>query len=479
MLGGLGSAGTAALVCLLAGRGDPLAMAAVFCMIVLLVRWVLGWTRLLTDVRDAWAIAGTTHQASGPNGPEFGPALSRALSGPASGSAAEPDAGPGSGPDAEPGTGPDPEPPRGPRRKPRATFWEVLREAEREVLRSMSTRRTFVRGATLVSEGEPAHFVLIILSGWTKISVTEGGRELLLGERGPGQLIGERAALKVNVRSATIIALDTVEALWLPTSSFARFISRHPHVLDIVENQIYDRLTEGPGQAPGGPGPEGGGTTFPGGSGDSGGGGDDDAGEDGDGFPDVDRQNCTIVVTDVVGYASPDRTEEDRSYIEERHLEMVRQSFLRAGIPWRSCYPRQVGDELLVVAPPSVATAQVVRSLEILLALLKTHHRRSAPPVQIRLRAAVSVGPLTTHRRGVPSGDALVRSARMLNADVLRDAVGASGALLGVLASGYVFESVILTMGPGEREGYCEVADTVKETHFTAWMKLNRPMLEP
>ena len=104
--------------------------------------------------------------------------------------------------------------------------------------------RTFAAGARLMREGETANHVVVILRGQTEVRVNAHGTERVLARRGPGQLLGERAALQVNVRSATVVALDTVEALVMQTADFAAFLSAHPAVLDIVENQVYFRLTE-------------------------------------------------------------------------------------------------------------------------------------------------------------------------------------------------------------------------------------------
>ena len=54
--------------------------------------------------------------------------------------------------------------------------------------------------------------MIVILSGRTRISVEANGREQILAERGPGQLVGERAVLQISVRSANVIALETVQA---------------------------------------------------------------------------------------------------------------------------------------------------------------------------------------------------------------------------------------------------------------------------
>src|SRR5437588_315093 len=83
--------------------------------------------------------------------------------------------------------------------------------------RSAASPRTFAAGARLIAEGNQADYVIVILSGRTKISVEENGRERILAERGPGQLVGERAVLQISVRSANVTALDTVQALVVRT----------------------------------------------------------------------------------------------------------------------------------------------------------------------------------------------------------------------------------------------------------------------
>jgi hypothetical protein len=49
-----------------------------------------------------------------------------------------------------------------------------------------------------------------------------------------------------NVRSATVIAVDSVRALVLDTAAYITFVSEYPGVPDLVKKQIYDRLTDRP-----------------------------------------------------------------------------------------------------------------------------------------------------------------------------------------------------------------------------------------
>lgn len=93
-------------------------------------------------------------------------------------------------------------------------------------------------------EGEQAGEVIVILDGWTKVCLDEDGQERVVAERGPGDLVGERGTVPGNVRSATVLAVDTVRALVMTTADYTAFVSEHPGVPDLVKKQIYDRLID-------------------------------------------------------------------------------------------------------------------------------------------------------------------------------------------------------------------------------------------
>lgn len=121
-------------------------------------------------------------------------------------------------------------------------FWLALSPTEQASFASAARERTFPAGAALMREGERADGVVVILGGWTKICA--GGEDHVIAERGPGQLVGEGGAAPARVRSATVIALETVRALVMTTAEFTAFVDEHPNVLDIVDKQVYDRFTE-------------------------------------------------------------------------------------------------------------------------------------------------------------------------------------------------------------------------------------------
>jgi CRP/FNR family cyclic AMP-dependent transcriptional regulator len=108
-------------------------------------------------------------------------------------------------------------------------FWSALETADADALMAVAMPRTFRRGQVLVYEGQRADKVLVLRSGRVKVaSITPNGREVVLAFRGPGELVGELSALDDEPRSASIIAIEKVEALCLPPHEFRSFVTQHP-----------------------------------------------------------------------------------------------------------------------------------------------------------------------------------------------------------------------------------------------------------
>lgn len=346
---------------------------------------------------------------------------------------------------------------------PALNFWHSLEPAQRQAFISVACERTFARGARLMQEAEPANYVMVILRGWTRISVQEHGRERMIAELGPGQLVGERGALQVNVRSATVIALEKVHALVMKTEDFAGFIGAYPEVLDLIESQIYDRLTEDPASRGPGSSPD----TYP-------------PGAPGGPLPEARRryqlagENCTVLLTDVVGFAAPYRSDRDRRIIRQADHDMMRTSL---GPVWSACVSEDQGDGLLIVVPPAIPTARVMECLHRELpAELRMHNRTYGKPVRIQLRIAVNAGPVMGDSLGM-SGEAIIRATRLLDAPVLKEAIRSTGASLGIIASDFVYDTAIRQVeGWIDPDRYEAVLVAVKETSIPAWMRLIDPL---
>lgn len=356
------------------------------------------------------------------------------------------------------------------RDNPSTAFWDTLDSVEREALRSVASWRTFAAGARIMEEGERADYVMVILGGQVEIRVDENGRERAVAVRSLGQLVGERAALSVSVRSATVVALEMVWALVVQTKDFAAFISAHPRVLDIVQNQKYQR------RAIGEPGYE-----YEGDSGDfpsrleSGAAAaiqpaeNYSAGNRRKRTRTLNGENCTIFLTDVVDFGAHTRSDNDRLLIRETLFEMTQNAL--QGFPDSQSEDR--GDGLLAVVPPSTSTARVLdRLLKELPAALERHNSTQRESAKFKLRLAVNVGPVVSHMGGV-SGEAIIVAARLVDAPSFKQILAETNASMGVIASPFVYETVI-RHGPDPHEvaSYSQVPVEVKESDTTAWMKL-------
>ena len=130
------------------------------------------------------------------------------------------------------------------------SFWNSLADPERDALAAAGVEEVFRPGAVLCRAGEDTSQVMIIDSGWVKVSIREGpeAAEKILAVRGQGDVVGERAALTTSVRSATVTALDEVSAMVVPAERFAEFLRGHPRAAGVLERQVMERREEDRGR---------------------------------------------------------------------------------------------------------------------------------------------------------------------------------------------------------------------------------------
>jgi CRP/FNR family transcriptional regulator, cyclic AMP receptor protein len=83
------------------------------------------------------------------------------------------------------------------------------RSALNDLVITIGRQQTVVAGSAVFREGTLGSSVYAVVSGRLKLEVTTpGGREVVLGVVGPGQVFGELSALDGLPRSASVIALE-------------------------------------------------------------------------------------------------------------------------------------------------------------------------------------------------------------------------------------------------------------------------------
>ena len=124
-------------------------------------------------------------------------------------------------------------------------FLDALSQEQVDALRAIGRTRRYVSGERLFHEREPGDAVLVLQSGRVKLSsITDGGREALLGIREPGELIGEMSAIDAAPRSATATAMEPVEVLALSSQAFTAYLERTPGVALVLVRVLNRRLRD-------------------------------------------------------------------------------------------------------------------------------------------------------------------------------------------------------------------------------------------
>lgn len=124
-------------------------------------------------------------------------------------------------------------------------FLAGLDDADAAALLACGARRRWPRHATLFNEGDRSDHVVILLSGRAKVSsFAPTGGEVVLAVRGPGALIGELAAIDGGDRSATVSALEPLEALVIPPAEFTGFLQLHGRATFLLLRMLSERLRD-------------------------------------------------------------------------------------------------------------------------------------------------------------------------------------------------------------------------------------------
>ena len=125
------------------------------------------------------------------------------------------------------------------------SFFARLSAEEAAAFRSRAVTRHFDRGTTLMHQDEVPGRLIVLERGHAKVTtLADDGREVVLAFRGPGDLVGEISALGGEPRSATVRALDPIDAMAMAAGDFDAFLEDHPRVAVVILRVLIGRLRE-------------------------------------------------------------------------------------------------------------------------------------------------------------------------------------------------------------------------------------------
>jgi ATP-binding cassette, subfamily B, bacterial HlyB/CyaB len=97
-------------------------------------------------------------------------------------------------------------------------------------------------GETVITEGEAGDCAYLIHSGKVRVfRLTESGRAMTLGTLGPGDLFGEYAVLRNEVRSASVRVSQDATLLRIRQADFLSLVRAEPALKDSLEKLISQR----------------------------------------------------------------------------------------------------------------------------------------------------------------------------------------------------------------------------------------------
>jgi CRP-like cAMP-binding protein len=125
----------------------------------------------------------------------------------------------------------------------RSALLEHVDPADVRTLVAHARPRTFHRGQVVFQRGDEADGLYVVVSGEFRI-VLEGarGKEYTLSVIGPGDVLGDLPLLDGMGRTASAIASNRVQSLFVSAADFDTWLTRNPHALRAIAVGLARRL---------------------------------------------------------------------------------------------------------------------------------------------------------------------------------------------------------------------------------------------
>ena len=120
-----------------------------------------------------------------------------------------------------------------------------LSGAELDKVARVAVPRRYEPGSIVLREGDPGDTCYVIQRGRVRVTRQHAdGRTITLTNLGPGEIFGELAMFGGEVRSATVEALDEVQAVGILAADLKRLLSDHPEIAVKLLSALGEKLRE-------------------------------------------------------------------------------------------------------------------------------------------------------------------------------------------------------------------------------------------
>lgn len=125
----------------------------------------------------------------------------------------------------------------------RVPFFSEMEPSKLKLLAFSSDRVTYMAGEDLFRQGDMGDAAYVLLTGKVDVLVDTPSGQIKLAEMSGNAIVGEIAILCDGVRTATVRASTSVEALRVGKEQFLKLMSDFPDITIKVMRVLAERLT--------------------------------------------------------------------------------------------------------------------------------------------------------------------------------------------------------------------------------------------
>jgi CRP/FNR family cyclic AMP-dependent transcriptional regulator len=118
-----------------------------------------------------------------------------------------------------------------------------LDDGQLEHLTYSLVKKAYPKGRVVVTEGQAAESMFIIIAGRVKVQVTDpDGKEVILAVLGPGEFFGEMSLIDQHPSSASVITLESSHFVVVNKQDFRRYLVSNPDIAMSIMRGLVKRL---------------------------------------------------------------------------------------------------------------------------------------------------------------------------------------------------------------------------------------------